>query len=132
MTDATPLFDPTARRIPTTTLERLAAFARQWSGQEGTEQQLSQSFLNGLCDALGTPRPYASDQYTVEDYCFEKRVDVPDRSERGRIDLYKRGGFVLEAKCGRNTAASPGSAPVRGGKRYIEYIQSAYLDQAKV
>ncbi|GMV41595.1 MAG: hypothetical protein AMXMBFR64_33110 [Myxococcales bacterium] len=130
MSDA-PVFDPTARRMPAATLERLAAFARQWSGKEGTEQQLSQSFLNGLCDALGTPRPYAG-QHSVEDYCFEKRVDVPDRSERGRIDLYKRGCFVLEAKCGRNTAASPGSAPVRGGKRYVEYIQSAWLDQAKV
>lgn len=52
-----PVFDPSARRVPPATLERLAAFARQWSGQVGTEQQLSQSFLNGLCDALGTPRP---------------------------------------------------------------------------
>ena len=68
----------------------------------------------------------------MEDYCFEKRVDVPDRSERGRIDLYKRGCFVLEAKCGRNSAGEAGSSPVRGTKRYVEYIQSAYLDQAKV
>jgi len=127
-----PVFDPNARPIPVETLERLADFARRWAGREGTEQQLSQSFLNELCDALGTPRPYASEAWSTDDYCFEKRVDVPDRSERGRIDLYKRGHFVLEAKCGRSSTASPGSAPVRGGKRYVSYIQDAYLDQAKV
>ncbi|GMV42589.1 MAG: hypothetical protein AMXMBFR64_43050 [Myxococcales bacterium] len=98
-----PMFDPSARPLAGSTLEPLAAFARQWSGMEGSEQQLSQFFLNGLCDALGTPRPY-SGGVSVDDYCFEKHVDVPDRKERGRIDLYKRGCFVLEAKCGRNGA----------------------------
>lgn len=127
-----PVFDPNARPIPVETLERLAAFAKRWAGRDGTEQQLSQTFLNELCDALGTARPYASERWSTDDYCFEKRVDVPDRSERGRIDLYKRGHFILEAKCGRSSASSPGSAPVRGSKRYVSYIQDAYLDQAKV
>ncbi|HEY0839085.1 MAG TPA: type IIL restriction-modification enzyme MmeI, partial [Vulgatibacter sp.] len=85
-----PVFDPNARQVPVEILERLAEFGKRWAGREGTEQQLAQSFLNELCDALGTPRPYASDRWSTEDYCFEKRVDVPDRSERGRIDLYKR------------------------------------------
>ena len=127
-----PVFDPNARPIPVETLERLAAFAARWAGRNGTEQQLSQTFLDELCDSLGTARPYSSTEWSTEDYCFEKRVDVPDRSERGRIDLYKRGHFILEAKCGRSMGKSPGSAPVRGTKRYVSYIQDAYLDQAKV
>lgn len=123
-------FDPHAQPVDEAVLERLASFAKRWMTVVGNEQQLAQSFLNELCEALGTARPYDG-TLPETDYCFEKKVPVPGRSEHGRIDLYKRGHFVLEAKCGRPSAKDKGSAPVRGTHAYWGYIQAAYEGQAR-
>jgi hypothetical protein len=111
-------------------LERLAAFAFRWYGRAGNEQQLAQSFLIDLCDALGTAKPNDG-TFTLEDFTFEKKVVVPG-VEHGRIDLYKRGHFVLEAKCGRESSKEAGSAPVRGTKAYDRYIERAFWDQGRL
>lgn len=116
--------------LPDGVQERLQAFGEHWLGRHGNEQQLSQQFLLELCEALGTARPGAAAD-GEGDFCFEKRVDVPGTNERGRIDLYKRGHFVLESKCGR-APGEPGSAPFRNTKRWLHYIESAYRDQAQV
>ena len=123
-------FDPHAHPVDPAVLERLASFATRWMSAVGNEQQLAQSFLNELCEALGTARPYDG-TLPETDYCFEKKVAVPGRSEHGRIDLYKRGHFVLEAKRGRKTTRDPGSAPVRETHAYWSYIQAAYEGQAR-
>lgn len=128
---APPVFDPAARHVPAETLERLQAFADNWYGKVGNEQQLSQSFLRELCHALGVPPPYTG-EIPEEDYTFESPVAAPGGSSRGRIDLYFKDHFILEAKCGRSNKSEPGSAPVRGSKAYVDYIKRAYLDQAHV
>jgi len=62
-------------------------------------------FLSELCDALEVPRPdQASHDAALNAYAFERAVTFrePDGSTAGgRIDLYKRGSFVLEAKQSR-------------------------------
>lgn len=78
-------------------------FIERWAPSGGSEQANAKPFLNELCDLLGVPRPDPARPDTAQNaYVFERRVDFahdPDR-ERGRIDLYKQGCFVLEAKQG--------------------------------
>jgi hypothetical protein len=74
-------------------------FILQWSGLErGGERSNAQSFLNALCDVIGVPRPDPMGRADAEDdYVFERAVFASEGSAK-RIDLYKRGCFVLEAK----------------------------------
>jgi len=63
-----------------------------------TELATAQSFVRDLCDLLGVPHPHPTE---AQDYQFERPVTFAhgDGSESaGRIDCYKRGAFVLEAK----------------------------------
>ena len=78
---------------------RVAAFINRWERSEGGEHRTYQMFLTELCLMLGVEQPG-----TVGDaYGFERRVRLTQwdgSSTHGRIDLYKRGCFVLEAKQG--------------------------------
>jgi hypothetical protein len=80
-------------------LESLIAEAGASGGSELSNYQL---FVIGLCDALGLDRPAMSQEENQRnDYVFERRVDFkhPDGSRTaGRIDCYRRGCFILEAK----------------------------------
>lgn len=70
--------------------------------------------MTELCDVLKLPHPHPADATTEKnDYVFERAVTYREAGERighGRIDLYKRGCFVLEAKQSRQRAekAIPG------------------------
>ena len=57
-------------------------------------------FANELCGLLGLPRPDPSEEGTNTTTMFERRIDFKQNgsTSRGRIDLYKRGCFVMEAK----------------------------------
>lgn len=77
-------------------------FIDRWKGTDGSEQANSQPFLLGLCAAydLPTPDPAAKDA-ADNAYCFERQVTFnnPDGTDNiGRIDLYRRDCFILEAK----------------------------------
>jgi hypothetical protein len=80
-------------------LERLIAEASASGGSELANYQI---FVLGLCEALGLDRPaMAQEQNSLNDFVFERRVDFKhsDGSRTaGRIDCYKRGCFILEAK----------------------------------
>jgi len=103
-------------------------FIARWKESGAAERANYQLFLSELCDVLGVERPAPSrggddDQNA---YVFERTVifNNPDgTSNKGRIDLYKRGCFVLEAKQGSDkwTPATPllagvTEAAARGGK----------------
>lgn len=79
-------------------------FIETWKGRDGNELGNSQSFLNELCDLLGVPRPHdPKEGGTREEYSFERPVTFKHnngKTSSGRIDLYRRGSFVLEAKQG--------------------------------
>src|ERR1041384_1115584 len=74
------------------------AFISRWSKASPSERANSQLFLSELCDLLAVAHP---DPTRDIGYGFEYEVTQhhPDgTSTKGRIDLYKRGCFVLESK----------------------------------
>ncbi len=75
-------------------------FITRWQASAAAERANYQLFLSELCDVLPAPRP---DPTTPDEasnaYVFEKNVPLP-HGATGRIDLYRRGCFVLEAKQG--------------------------------
>ncbi|MDZ4731917.1 MAG: type IIL restriction-modification enzyme MmeI [Xanthomonadales bacterium] len=80
----------------------IADFIGRWCDADGGERANYQLFLTELCQLLALPQPDPAGANTEQNaYVFERRVDIhnPDgSSNRGFIDLYKRGCFVLEAK----------------------------------
>lgn len=80
-------------------LEALVEKAKASGGSEMANYQL---FVERLTVALGLPRPeFAREETRFNDYVFERNVTFrhPNgTSSTGRIDCYKRGCFVLEAK----------------------------------
>jgi hypothetical protein len=82
----------------------LAAFLDRWRGSGGAERANYQLFLIELCTVLDLPQPNPAGLAGAgDDYRFERAVTFhhPDGStSAGRIDLYRRGSFVLEAKQG--------------------------------
>lgn len=73
-------------------------FIAHWSAASASERANSQPFLLELCDLLDVPRP---DPHPASGYFFEYPVveHHPDgTTSNGRIDLYRRGRFVLESK----------------------------------
>jgi hypothetical protein len=79
-------------------------FIAQWRDTGGSELANTQSFINGLCQLISVQPPHGSrTNDTKNNYVFERRVfqDNGDGTiSFGRIDCYKRGAFILEAKQG--------------------------------
>ncbi len=80
----------------------VSAFIERWSKSGGAERANYQLFLAELCDVLGVPRPDPTRPDDHENsYVFERNVQFDNFDgtySTGRIDLYKRGAFVLETK----------------------------------
>ncbi len=81
-------------------------FVTRWLGREGGQERANYAlFLTELCDALDLPRPEPAGPHSHRNaYTFERAVQFGETATRlhGRIDLYKRGCFVLEAKQSRH------------------------------
>ncbi len=81
------------------------SFIARWQGREGGQERANYvSFLKEMCAVLELPQPDPADAtHEANDYVFERAVtrhhDDGDRA--GRIDLYRKGSFVLEAKQSR-------------------------------
>ena len=74
------------------------AFIARWQGSTASELATAQSFVMELCELLGVDKPHAT---ADQDYMFERPVTFANRdgtTSAGRIDCYRRGHFVLEAK----------------------------------
>lgn len=94
--------------------EQTEAFIARWRSNEGGAERANfPLFLTELTSLLGLPPPDPADAtHENNDYVFERAVTFKDekgRSGHGRIDLYKRGCFVLEAKQSRE----------RGGRKEV-------------
>lgn len=81
-------------------------FVKRWcAGEGGAERANYALFLVELADLLDLPHPDpAGATHENNDYVFERavrEVDGDDHVRIGRIDLYRRGCFVLEAKQSR-------------------------------
>lgn len=93
--------------------QHIEAFIERWRPSGGAERSNAQPFLNELCDLLGVPKPDTAG----DAYIFERTVKIPHTDGSftiGRIDLYKRGCFVLEAKQGSDQKAAE-TMPLFGG-----------------
>jgi len=122
--------------------QAIADFISRWAPSGGSEQANAQLFLSEFCALLELPVPGPATGVNEENaYCFERKVYVPrgdGTSERRRIDLYKRGCFVLEAKQGSEEQAAstviPGatrSSAARRGTRQWEDLMARARRQAE-
>ena len=85
---------------------RVESFIARWQGRDGGQERANYAlFLTEFCDAVGLPHPDPAGTKTEEnDYVFERLVREPNPDGTHalrRIDLYKKGCFVLEAKQSR-------------------------------
>jgi len=77
---------------------KIHAFIERWQGMTASELATAQSFVMDLCELMDVPRPHATPE---QDYMFERPVTFAygdGTTSAGRIDCYRRGHFVLEAK----------------------------------
>lgn len=91
------MFHPYHRYMSTTTTLG-QAFIERWRGVSASELATAQTFVMDLCELLGVSKPHPT---PAQDYMFERPVTFchgDGSSSAGRIDCYKRGYFVLEAK----------------------------------
>jgi len=118
--------------MPTADLE---TFLARWSEGEGGQERANYAlFLTELCDVLDVPRPdQATHEATANAYAFERGVTFrePDGSAaHGRIDLYRRGAFVLEAKQSRRPGAAK-AVPEQASFRDMKAQESAPVGRRK-
>ncbi len=74
------------------------SFIAKWKEVRASELSTSQSFLIDLCAVLGVETPHPT---PAMDYMFERPVTFhhgDGGTSAGRIDLYRRGHFILESK----------------------------------
>ena len=94
-------------------------FIERWEASGAAERANCQPFLCELCDLLGVPRPDpAGPDDALNAYVFERAVTFQNgdgTTSTGRIDLYKRDCFVLEAKQGSDQQV-PGAPPLSHGE----------------
>ncbi|GHV52055.1 hypothetical protein FACS1894206_00130 [Deltaproteobacteria bacterium] len=120
---------------------KVTGFISRWKVSGGSEQANSQLFLAELCAVLDLPPPDPSRPVNEENtYSFERKVYIPrgdGTEELKRLDLYRKGCFVLESKQGQDKAASlvlPGmtaSAAVKRGTRQWEDAMQRAKRQAE-
>ena len=78
--------------------DAIEAFIQRWLGVTASELATAQSFVLELCELLGVAPPHAT---PAQDYMFERPVTFvhgDGSTSPGRMDCYRRGHFVLEAK----------------------------------
>ncbi len=91
------------------------AFIDRWRESGGSELANFQTFAGELCRLLGLPEPEPSlPECRYNNYVFERRIDFKHDdggTTPGRIDLYKRGCFVMEAKQSAKRRAKKAADP---------------------
>ena len=83
---------------PIATPAQTAAFITRWQGVTASELSTAQSFVIDLCALLGVDKPHPT---PTQDYMFERPITFAHgdgSTSAGRVDLYRRGAFVLESK----------------------------------
>jgi hypothetical protein len=101
------------------------AFIARWTAREGGAERANYGmFLTELCDLIGADHPDPAGIDTERnDYVFERAVRFQNDDSAaswGRIDLYKKGSFVLEAKQSR----------LKGGKKEIAGQSDLFATEA--
>nr|MBK7067399.1 hypothetical protein [Deltaproteobacteria bacterium] len=109
-------------------------FIAKWAASEASERANKDSFLNELCGVLGVPVPDPVTGDADRDrYVFEKDATLIHEGKKnsvGKIDLYKHGCFVLEAKQGSNDGARKMGSARRGTAGWTVMMIRDALGQA--
>lgn len=99
----------------------LDSFIRRWAVSGGAERANYGQFLSELCRVLDVPEPDPTRPDDADNaYVFERGVDEPHDGGQPtvrRIDLYRRGSFVLEAKQGVEKEAAAEEAARQASSR---------------
>jgi hypothetical protein len=86
------------------------SFIHRWATSGAAERANYQLFLTELCSLLDVPPPDPTRPDDADNaYVFEHNVHFKENDGSttiGRIDLYKRGAFLLEAKQGSDAATA--------------------------
>lgn len=108
----------------------LPAFISKWSASGAAERANKDAFLLELCDALGVPRPDPATGDPERDlYVFERDAVLTHEGGRvtiGRMDLYKDGCFLLEAKQGSEEGSRKIGTARRGTPAWNIAMRDAY------
>lgn len=95
----------------------ISDFIHRWKPSGASERANYVPFLSELCNLLGVPQPEpTTPDVTQNAYVFEREVTfhhTDGTTTTGRIDLYKRGSFVLEAKQGSDQADAEAAAEAK-------------------
>lgn len=79
-------------------ISAVETFIARWQDVTASELATAQSFVIDLCALLDVEPPHATAE---QDYMFERPVSFrhgDGSASPGRVDCYRRGRFVLEAK----------------------------------
>lgn len=104
--------------------DEVETFIARWRVSEGAERAAYAQFLSELCRLIDVeaPQPPTSD-FDAVTYRFEYPVRFPDGQSghsTGRIDLYRKGAFVLEAKQSRLKGQAKEILPAQGALPFAE------------
>jgi hypothetical protein len=113
-------------RVPDNGSGSAETFIKKWQGVTASELSTSQSFLHDLCALIEVDKPHPTPE---QDYMFERPVTFKHgdgSTSPGRIDLYRRGAFVLESKKLRKIAQPKGvdEAMLRARSQAEEYARA--------
>ena len=90
------------------------SFIERWAASGAAERANYQLFLSELCTLVEVPPPEPTGPDDAENaYVFERNVHFQEddgSASIGRIDLYRRGAFVLEAKQGSDAQSDDAAA----------------------
>jgi hypothetical protein len=106
----------------------LSAFIDKWKQSGASERANKDSFLRDLCDVLGVPHPDPATGDPERDrYTFERdAVLLKEKHTIGKIDLYKDGCFILEAKQGSQAESKKIGSARRGTAAWSVVMQEAF------
>jgi hypothetical protein len=89
----------------TTVESDIDKFIARWTASSGAERANFQLFASQLCRIIGVAEPEpAREDGSLNDYTFERTVEfshLDSTKATGRIDLYKKHCFIMEAKQSR-------------------------------
>lgn len=103
-------------------------FVTRWSKSRGQEDKVDRQFFLELCDLLGVEKPSPANEDQVL-YCFQKAVKIvhADGAETTKkIDFYKRGHFVIEAKHGSDAGDRTVGTARRGTEGWRQAMRAAW------
>lgn len=108
-------------------MPNLDALIARWQDSGAAERANKDTYLIELCDVLEVPRPFPTTGDSARDqYVFERDAKMPHPGGEitiGKVDLYKAGCFILEAKQGSEAGSKKLGTAKRETERWDEHRQ---------